>query len=297
MFFPYRLDLRLTGAPVFTLIIGVLCFLVFSIQLYGNQQFAWDVLHFCQAELSVQVKPVLSALIRDGDITSCSQFFFDLEMTKTHLDDLNINALQRDVLVSEVTRFQLIVPGSITAEMWFDPKSPSEINYFTSAISHADWQHLVFNLVFFFAFSLAVEQTLGSLLYLLFSAATCVVVALEYQYNFLGVGSTLPLLGLSGVISALMGFVLCVYPMSKAYVWCWLLVFVKTLRLPIFLLVPFYIALDIYGLFLDDGLDNISYESHLSGFAIGVVCAFLYLIYRLLARKLTAFKNLSAVEG
>ncbi|WP_390590809.1 rhomboid family intramembrane serine protease [Simiduia litorea] len=266
---------------------------MFSIQLYGNQQFVWDVLHFCQAELSAEVKPVLSTLILEGEISSCSQFFFDLEMTKTHLDDYVVNTFQRDALVSEVVRFREIVPGSITSEMWFDPKAPKLVNYFTSAISHADWQHLAFNLVFFFAFSLAVEQTLGSLLYLLFSAATCVVVALEYQYNLLGVGSTLPLLGLSGLISALMGFVLCVYPRSKAYVWCWLLVFVKTIRLPIFLLVPFYIALDIYGLSLNDEFDNISYESHLSGFATGIVCAFLFLVYRFAAKRLTAAKNLS----
>jgi len=60
----------------------------------------------------------------------------------------------------------------------------------------------------------------------------------------------------------------------------WFIIFFVTVRIPVFLLVGFYVLTDIYGLaYLMDN-DEINYIAHLAGAASGVLFAFLFYLFK-----------------
>ena len=77
---------------------------------------------------------------------------------------------------------------------------------FTSMFMHGGWMHFIGNMLFLWVFRDNVEERLGHVKYLLFYLA-CVIVAV-WAHVVTDVDSTVPLIGASGAISAvlLLGF-------------------------------------------------------------------------------------------
>ena len=80
----------------------------------------------------------------------------------------------------------------------------------------------------------------------------------------------------------LMTLTACIYPRKKMEVFLWLLLFFTTIRIPVILLVSFYVLTDIYGVaFLMKDTD-INYIAHLAGAATGIAFALFFYAYRYL---------------
>lgn len=56
----------------------------------------------------------------------------------------------------------LVFVAGLNEEFWYQPTSWNPIAMITSSLAHADWFHLLGNLVFFLAFAPALETLIGS---------------------------------------------------------------------------------------------------------------------------------------
>jgi membrane associated rhomboid family serine protease len=96
------------------------------------------------------------------------------------------------------------------------------ITILTSMFMHASWSHIVGNMVFLWAFGPQIEDAMGTKRYSAFYLAGGVVPMLAQVA--VDPGSTIPSLGASGAIAAVMGAFLVTYPSDR----------IRTSRLPSF---------------------------------------------------------------
>jgi membrane associated rhomboid family serine protease len=149
------------------------------------------------------------------------------------------------------------------------------ITVFTSMFMHGGWAHLLGNMLFLWIFGNNVEDALGHVRYLLFYvagglAATAVqsFVTLSYASDLEG---TIPNVGASGAISAVLGGYLVLLPRAK--VLTLIVVFLREIPAAFFLLVWF-------GFQLLDGSASIAHPdegggvaffAHIGGFVFGAL--------------------------
>jgi membrane associated rhomboid family serine protease len=140
----------------------------------------------------------------------------------------------------------------------------------TSMFLHGGFLHLLFNMLFLWVFGNNVEDAMHPLGFLCFYVAAGMAAGLA---QILVVpGATVPTVGASGAIAAVLGSYLFLYPRAKVFT----MVF-----FPLFLWVPAWLVTGAWGLlqffatwksiFAPAGLEGgIAYMAHFAGFAIGL---------------------------
>jgi membrane associated rhomboid family serine protease len=83
----------------------------------------------------------------------------------------------------------------------------------SSMFMHASWSHIIGNMIFFWAFGPEIEDTMGRVRYAVFYLAGGIVSALAQVA--VDPSSTIPGLGASGAIAAVMGAFLVTYPRDR----------------------------------------------------------------------------------
>jgi membrane associated rhomboid family serine protease len=127
--------------------------------------------------------------------------------------------------------------------------------------AHANWQHLLFNMLGLFVFGYQVERRLGSsefLLYYLLTGTLAGVISFGF-YQF--TGTDVFLLGASGALFAVELAFATFFPNALIYIWG-----IIPLRAPVMVLG--YTALQLFFSFT--GFQRgVAHLTHLSGFAMG----------------------------
>lgn len=306
MFLPYRLDLpykqriKLPGVPFFSLLFGVMCVFIFSLQIFSEKQYEKDIINYCQYNITTQAVPIFKKIGTGNSLDSCFNFIldWDINVEKKNLDffayKVQLSHEEQKALENELERFNTIASHDpLTTEWWHDPLNSNITQYITSSFLHGDWEHLLFNLLFFFAFSIVLEQTIGSISYLFFFIFCCAATGFAYESNLFGSYSHLPTIGLSGVVMGVMTLTACIYPLKNMR--CFL--FFITIKIPLILLVSFYVLTDIYGLAYLMGNDEVNYIAHLAGAASGVIFAFMLYIFRLITDRNEPTKEIDSAES
>jgi len=154
----------------------------------------------------------------------------------------------------------------------------------TSMFMHADWFHLLGNMLFLYIFGDNVEDIFGHGGYLAFYIACGLAAALTHILS-LYLGLTYPadfsvgVLGASGVISGVLGAYFVLFP--KAKILTWVAYFI--LPIPAVLFLGFWFILQwLFGLF-EIG-SEIAYWAHIGGFITGMVLALAFGLERKKAR-------------
>ncbi len=134
----------------------------------------------------------------------------------------------------------------------------------THGFIHADWQHLLFNMITLFFFGRFAEQVIGSMIgpvgYVLFYLSA-IVIAILPTYLRHRHDTRYRSLGASGAVSAVLFAFILVQP--------WSLIFVFFLPVPAILYGAFYVG---YSFWMDrQGGDNTNHSAHLSGAIYGVL--------------------------
>jgi len=143
----------------------------------------------------------------------------------------------------------------------------------TSMFMHADWWHLLGNMLFLYIFGDNVEDIFGHGGYLAFYI-TCGLAAAFTHILSLYLGLTYPadfnvgVLGASGAISGVLGAYFVLFP--KAKILTWVAYFI--LPIPAVLFLGFWFLLQwLYGLF--EVGSQIAYWAHIGGFIMGMILA------------------------
>ena len=134
----------------------------------------------------------------------------------------------------------------------------------THGFVHADWQHLLFNMITLFFFGRVIErlmaQLIGPLGFVLFYMSA-IVVAILPSYLRHRNDARYRSLGASGAVSAVLFAFVLIQP--------WSLIFVFVVPVPAILYGVFYVG---YSFWMDrQGTDNVNHSAHLSGAIYGVL--------------------------
>ncbi len=149
---------------------------------------------------------------------------------------------------------------------------------FTSMFMHASWLHLIGNMVFLWIFGDNVEDILGHIPYLLFYLAGGVVAAAAQI--FFTPTSSIPSLGASGAIAAVLGAYIVMFPRARVRTLVFVgIIFVTRVSAIIFLGIWFIIQLfsGVTSLGADTAqTSGVAFWAHIGGFIFGLVVGLLF---------------------
>jgi len=151
------------------------------------------------------------------------------------------------------------------------------ITILTSMFMHAGLVHILGNMVFFWVFGPEIEDVMGAVRYLVFYllgglAATFGQVVIDPT-------STIPNLGASGAIAAVMGAFLITYPRDRirtVLLFGW---FARVTFVPAILLVGMWFLTQVFsqvGAVVEMQTGGVAYMAHIGGFLFGAVTARLF---------------------
>jgi membrane associated rhomboid family serine protease len=166
-----------------------------------------------------------------------------------------------------------VIPADIVA-------GHNRITILTSMFMHGGWMHIIGNMVFLWAFGPAIEDAMGHLRYLVFYLLGGVVASLAQIAA--ASSSTVPSLGASGAIAAVMGAFLITYPRDRIRTLLFLGWFIQVTVLPASLLIGIWFVIQLFSqvgsvVTTQSGQSGgVAYMAHIGGLIFGFVTARLF---------------------
>ena len=150
------------------------------------------------------------------------------------------------------------------------------ITILTAMFMHGGWMHIIGNMVFLWAFGPQVEDSMGHLRYVVFYLLGGLVAMLVQVAA--GPHSTVPTLGASGAIAAVMGAFLVMYPRDEIKSVLIIVIFVKIARIPAVLLIGIWFLIQLFnaGQVANVQTGGVAYMAHVGGFIFGAATARLW---------------------
>lgn len=147
------------------------------------------------------------------------------------------------------------------------------ITILTSMFMHASWSHIIGNMIFLWAFGPEIEDAMGKLQYGAFYLIGGIVASLV-QIG-LDPHSTVPSLGASGAIAAVMGAFLVTFPNDRIRTILFLFVFVTVTYIPAILLIGFWFLSQLWdaGTVVSTQNGGVAYAAHIGGMLFGMIFA------------------------
>ncbi|MDH5517259.1 MAG: rhomboid family intramembrane serine protease [Gammaproteobacteria bacterium] len=275
--FPYSNKVSFSKIPVISYFIVFVCLLVFYFQYQSNRDFKADASSFCQLLQQQKTADELDKMQSDNylcqlmirriderpDLTIrqiLDEYFWFQDYTNPQI------TIMSGFIEQHYAKFSHLYSGQIDKELMYFPDAPELLKMLTSAVAHADILHISGNLIFFMAFAPAVEIVLASSwLYITCSLLIIVFTSLAYSASVLITGDALPALGLSGLVMGMMGLFAALMPQQKINVFVWLLLLVRSISVPAWILMLWYIGIDSLSLLSDSADGSINLVAHISG--------------------------------
>lgn len=162
--------------------------------------------------------------------------------------------------------------GLSTPQDWMAAiRDGSALRLFTALFLHADWAHLLGNLVFLLIFGLPAERTMGPwrflILFLLGGAFSNLAAVLT-----IGTPDRV-IIGASGAVSAVIGAYLALFPRAKLGVVVPLGLFLEFVKAPASLLIGIWALLQVIFAYIGPAFGAVAWSAHIAGFLFGIVFA------------------------
>jgi len=150
------------------------------------------------------------------------------------------------------------------------------ITILTAMFLHGSWSHIIGNMVFLWAFGPEIEDAMGRGRYLLFYLLGGVIAMLAQVAA--DSHSTVPNLGASGAIAAVMGAFMITYPRDQIRSVLIILIFVRITFIPAALLIGFWFLTQLVhaGQVAQVQTGGVAYLAHVGGFIFGAATARLF---------------------
>ncbi len=162
--------------------------------------------------------------------------------------------------------------GSVLMETWhWLLTGLHSLRLFSALLLHADWAHLLGNLIFLLIFGLPAERTMGPWRFL-----TLFIVggAFANLIAVFAIGSPQRLvIGASGAVSAVIGAYLALFPRAHLGLVLPLGLFLEFIRAPAALLIGGWVILQVVFTYIGPAFGTVAWIAHLGGFLFGAVFA------------------------
>lgn len=147
------------------------------------------------------------------------------------------------------------------------------ITILTAMFMHASWSHIIGNMIFLWAFGPEIEDSMGRGRYLPYYLIGGLVAMLSQVAA--SPHSTVPNLGASGAIAAVMGAFLVTYPRDRIRTVLLIFIFVRITFVPAGLLIGFWFLTQLFsaGQVAHAQTGGVAYLAHIGGFIFGLVTA------------------------
>jgi membrane associated rhomboid family serine protease len=145
------------------------------------------------------------------------------------------------------------------------------ITILTAMFMHGSWSHIIGNMIFLWAFAPEMEDAMGPVRYLIFYLAGGLVAMLAQVAA--DPHSTVPNLGASGAIAAVMGAFIVTYPRDRIKSVLFIFIFFKVTYIPAALLIGFWFLSQLIhaGAVAQTQTGGVAYLAHVGGFIFGAV--------------------------
>jgi len=150
------------------------------------------------------------------------------------------------------------------------------VTIFTAMFMHGGWMHIIGNMVFLWAFGPEMEDVMGKGRYLIFYLLGGTIAMLAQVAG--DPASTVPCIGASGAIAAVMGAFIVTYPRDRIKSLLVIVVFVSVARIPAVLLIGVWFLIQLFdaGAVAHVQTGGVAYLAHVGGFLFGAVTARLW---------------------
>ncbi len=149
----------------------------------------------------------------------------------------------------------------------------------TSALAHADFMHLLGNMIFYLAFAPALEILIDNKLkYIWIMVFISFAVGISYSLSVV-IGSDVPRpsLGFSGVVMGMIGLSAYMMPKARIKVLWWYIIAAKTFYVPAWILAICYIGLEIWTMLTASDYGGVNVVAHVAGGITGYLYGYLWL--------------------
>jgi membrane associated rhomboid family serine protease len=159
------------------------------------------------------------------------------------------------------------------------------ITIVTAMFMHGSWSHIIGNMIFLWAFSPEIEDAMGPWRYFVFYFAGGVIAMIAQVAA--NPHSTIPNLGASGAIAAVMGAFLVTYPRDRIRTVLFVFVFARITFIPAAVLIGFWFLTQLFsaGAVAQVQTGGVAYLAHIGGFIFGAATARLFEDPRRIARQ------------
>ena len=150
------------------------------------------------------------------------------------------------------------------------------ITILTAMFMHGSWSHIIGNMVFLWAFGPEIEDAMGRWRYPVFYLLGGLVAMLAQVAA--DPHSTVPNLGASGAIAAVMGAFLVTYPRDQIRSVLFFFIFARITFIPAVLLIGFWFLTQLFsaGSVAHVQTGGVAYLAHVGGFIFGAATARLF---------------------
>ena len=198
---------------------------------------------------------------------------------------------------------QLSQPGNLICEYGSIPneilRGEDYLTLFTSMFMHGGWMHLIGNMLFLWVFADNIEATVGNFNFLIFYLLGGLAASAAHIYFNMGESlvsccnpcgggvpcagdlpacmGSIPTVGASGAISAVLGAYLVMFPKSKIKVL--VVYFFSSIKMPALYFLGFWIVQQLISGFMSLGpattaTSGVAWWAHIGGFVFGVIAGF-----------------------
>ena len=150
------------------------------------------------------------------------------------------------------------------------------VTILTAMFIHGSWSHIIGNMVFLWAFGPEIEDAMRPARFLVFYLAGGVAAMLAQIAT--DPGSTVPILGASGAIAAVMGAFLVTFPKDRIRTILFFGFFFRVTFIPAALLIGFWFLVQLlsFGAITNVQSGGVAYLAHISGMIFGALAARLF---------------------
>ena len=297
MFIPVKPNFELPRFPYLTVVICALCIAVFLHQISTWDEYESAFTSFCAEPKGRLTEMVMVRIAGSDSDSACFDVLLDIDTSpdptatiQKMADDMrplvglspeDSRLYVLDKLTEQFRLYQIRVPTYPDNEFAYYTGSWNPVTMVTSSFTHGSWSHIIFNLIFFFAFATTVEVLIGGFSFIMVIIAISLFSGAFSSMAAGLIGTHYSTLGLSGVVMGMIGLNAYLLPSGTIRCYYWFIVIFGSIAVPAWALAIWYIGWDIYNLFANADNGVVDVMAHVTGGAAG----YLYGVTFLRARR------------
>lgn len=274
--------------PVLSYGIVIVCLIVFYFQYQNHVTLDEDIATFCKSIHSNESE-AMNQMVSDNHLCQLMikrleqrpklntqeiihQYFWFEDYSPQKIDEM------AGFIQEHHASYIKTYTRNLNKALVYFPESPNPIRMLSSAVSHGDILHLLGNLIFFLAFAPALEILMASMWkFIVVNLSLLFTTSMAYSASVLLGQDALPALGLSGIVMGMIGLFAAMMPREKIKVFVWIIIYMKNIYIPAWILAVWYIGWDGLELILGLGDPAINLLSHVVGGITGYALGYFWL--------------------